>query len=163
MLSIVTAVIIQEINPSFAKLRDFLETEYLPETRDKIGVTSLPGGIEFYQACLKWHLSIHATPQEVHQTGLEEVTRLQERMQDIMDQKPQIAAKKVIDVLIKWARKNFLSESKPKEEPKLKEKEADEEPKKDEEKTESKEQEVKEPYQEKEKSDARKLFLAGDS
>merc|ERR1712088_70175 len=79
----------------------------------------------------------------------EQVLDLSEKeMQDIMDQKPQIAAKKVIDVLIKWARKNFLSESKPKEEPKLKEKEADEEPKKDEEKTEPKEQEVKEPSQE---------------
>ena len=85
MLSFLTAVINQEINPSFAKLRDFLESEYLPETRKKIGATTLPGGIEFYQACLKWHLSIHATPQEAHQTGLKEVTRLQERMQDVMD------------------------------------------------------------------------------
>ena len=86
MLSILTAVINKEINPSFAKLRVFLESEYLLKTRSEIGVTTLPGGIEFYQACLKWHLSTHATPQEVHQTGLKEVTRLQERMQDVMDQ-----------------------------------------------------------------------------
>merc|ERR1712109_75394 len=42
-------------------------------------------------------------------------------MQDIMEKKPEIAAKRVIDVLVKWARKRMQAETKAKEETKSKE------------------------------------------
>merc|ERR1719510_870608 len=62
----------------------------------------------------------------------EQVLDLSEKeMQDIMEQKPQIAAKKVVDVLIKWARKNFLAEIKAKEDAKMKEQKNSEDSKKE--------------------------------
>merc|ERR1712088_250019 len=42
-------------------------------------------------------------------------------MQDIMEKKPEIAAKRVIDVLVKWARKKMQAETKEKGDTKLKE------------------------------------------
>ncbi|XP_050415177.2 uncharacterized protein LOC126829397 isoform X2 [Patella vulgata] len=68
----------------FQNLTIFLQTEYMPATRQGYGVANLHKGREFYQACLKWHLSLDLTPEEVHQKGLDEVKRISEEMKKIM-------------------------------------------------------------------------------
>ena len=51
----------------------FCLQEYSKHTRTEAGVGSLPGGKEFYQACLNWHLSVEMTPQEIYDLGESEV------------------------------------------------------------------------------------------
>ena len=86
VLNLIRGTIEESVNPSFLKLKNFLETQYLVATRKEIGVTSLPDGKQFYQACLKWHLSTDSTAEEVHETGLKEVSRLKDCMQDVMNE-----------------------------------------------------------------------------
>ncbi|XP_066964451.1 LOW QUALITY PROTEIN: uncharacterized protein [Macrobrachium rosenbergii] len=70
----------QDLLPSFKKIRDFIQEEYLAGTRNEIGVSSLEGGEEFYQACLKFHTSTQLTPQEIHNLGISEVARITEEV-----------------------------------------------------------------------------------
>ncbi|KAG0711015.1 hypothetical protein GWK47_021585 [Chionoecetes opilio] len=71
----------QDLLPSFKKIRDFLVTQYLPATRSEVGVSSLPGGEDYYRACLKFHTSTNLTPQEIHSLGLTEVARVEAAVQ----------------------------------------------------------------------------------
>ncbi|CAL4155844.1 unnamed protein product, partial [Meganyctiphanes norvegica] len=49
---------------------------YLSSTRDEAGANSLPGGEDFYRACLRFHTSTNLFPQEIHNLGLTEVDRI---------------------------------------------------------------------------------------
>jgi uncharacterized protein (DUF885 family) len=69
---------------SFRKFKNFLEADYLPQTRPDIGVRSLHNGTDFYQSCLNYHLTVEKSPQEVHEIGLEEVKRISKLMEGIM-------------------------------------------------------------------------------
>ena len=53
-------------------------------TRKGYGVGSLRDGKEFYKACLKWHLSIDMSPEDIHQLGLQEVKRISKLMQKVI-------------------------------------------------------------------------------
>ncbi|CAL4069969.1 unnamed protein product, partial [Meganyctiphanes norvegica] len=70
-------VIENKVLPAYRKLKVFIMEEYLPKCRAEIGVTSLPEGQEFYQACLNFHTSTNLTTQEVHDIGLKEVQRIE--------------------------------------------------------------------------------------
>ena len=83
--NLIKSVIIEEVNPALVKLRIFLEDEYIHATRKDVGVCSLPNGIEFYKACLRWHLSDDILPEDVHQRGLDEVSRIRNCFQDVMN------------------------------------------------------------------------------
>ena len=54
--------------------------DYKQEARKAWGVNSFKEGEEYYKACLKWHLSVDMTPEEVHEKGLEEVERIYKKM-----------------------------------------------------------------------------------
>ena len=54
-----------QILPAFRRLQEFLKYEYSSALRSPPGVSSIPGGGEFYQATLRWHLGTNLTPQEV--------------------------------------------------------------------------------------------------
>ena len=41
--------------------------------RTEPGLHSVNGGLDYYKACLKWHLSTDITPGELHNIGLKEV------------------------------------------------------------------------------------------
>ncbi|XP_060588530.1 uncharacterized protein LOC132743946 [Ruditapes philippinarum] len=69
---------------SFKTLHRFILEEYKNATRNGYGVNSLPNGVEYYKACLKWHLSIDISPEEIHQKGLQEVARINKEMQQVM-------------------------------------------------------------------------------
>ncbi|CAL4234254.1 unnamed protein product, partial [Meganyctiphanes norvegica] len=70
-------VIANKVLPAYRKLKVFITEEYLPKCRAEIGVTSLPEGEEFYQACLNFHTSTNLTAKEVHAIGLKEVQRIE--------------------------------------------------------------------------------------
>ncbi|XP_042890977.1 uncharacterized protein LOC122265649 [Penaeus japonicus] len=70
----------QDLLPSFRKLREFIEEHYLPATRPEVAASSLPGGEDYYLACLKFHTTTQLTPQEIHGLGLSEVKRIEEEV-----------------------------------------------------------------------------------
>lgn len=43
----------------------------------------MPGGQEYYQACLDYHLGTHLTPSEIHSLGYREVDRLEGLMRKV--------------------------------------------------------------------------------
>ncbi|XP_062580678.1 uncharacterized protein LOC134242593 [Saccostrea cucullata] len=68
------------------KLAEFIDSEYLPSSRRNIGASSLPGGMEYYQACLDYHLGTRLTPREVHDLGHSEIKRIEKLMKKVMRQ-----------------------------------------------------------------------------
>lgn len=71
--------------PQFKRIKDFFETEYLPKTRDAIGVFQRPGGTEYYQDRINFYTtSTQYTAQDIHKIGLKEVARIRAQMKEII-------------------------------------------------------------------------------
>ena len=64
----------------------FFEDEYIPIARAQEGCAGLPCGEQVYALCLRYHTTTAMTPDEIHELGLAEVARIQERYQtDVLD------------------------------------------------------------------------------
>lgn len=74
----------KQLMPSFAKLRGFIADEYLPATRDTVGMDKLPGGAEWYAFNVRQSTTTGMTPAEIHQLGLDEVARIHGEIRKIM-------------------------------------------------------------------------------
>ena len=81
-----TEQITQAVNPAYQAFYDFMINEYLPGARDTIAASALPDGAAFYQNRLEHYTTLKLTPQQVHQTGLDEVKRIRAQMQQVIDQ-----------------------------------------------------------------------------
>lgn len=81
-----TEQITQAVNPAYQAFYDFMVNEYLPGARDTIAASALPDGTAFYQNRLEHYTTLKLTPQQVHQTGLDEVKRIRAQMQQVIDQ-----------------------------------------------------------------------------
>jgi uncharacterized protein (DUF885 family) len=66
-----------ELTPTYQKLAQFLKTEYLPRARPTAGLQALPGGAQAYRYLVRSHTTTEKTPDEIYQTGLREVQRIQ--------------------------------------------------------------------------------------
>lgn len=73
----------EQLNASYKKLRTFLQEEYLPLARASSGVSALPNGPEFYKFCIYNYTTTHKTPEELYQTGLDEVARITAEMEKV--------------------------------------------------------------------------------
>ena len=69
--------------PGYKAGMEFLLAEYLPAARESIAAAELPDGLEFYTHRIRYFTSLALTPQEVHQTGLEEVRRIRAEMEAV--------------------------------------------------------------------------------
>ena len=67
-----------KILPAFLELQNFLRYEYVPRVRSGPGISNIPDGDKFYLAAMRFHLGSDLSPEEVHQIGMEEVTKLKE-------------------------------------------------------------------------------------
>jgi uncharacterized protein (DUF885 family) len=64
------------INPSLKRYVKFLEEEYLPKARDRIGVSALPGGTECYQSKIYNETTLHISPKAIYDYGIEHMQQL---------------------------------------------------------------------------------------
>ncbi|MEI6669876.1 MAG: DUF885 domain-containing protein [Acidobacteriota bacterium] len=71
------------IRPAIKKYRDFLETNYLPAAREKIGVSENPGGAACYQAAIAYHATVKMAPQQVHDLGLAQMAKIEDGLRAI--------------------------------------------------------------------------------
>uniref|UniRef100_A0A0K8R524 DUF885 domain-containing protein n=1 Tax=Ixodes ricinus TaxID=34613 RepID=A0A0K8R524_IXORI len=74
----------RSVLPAFEKLRKFLKQEYWVHLRPEIAATSLPDGDAYYRECLRYHLELPLTAQEVHDMGLKEVERISTGMKEVI-------------------------------------------------------------------------------
>jgi len=72
-----------KVRPAIRKYRDFLQTTYLPASREAIGVINNPDGGACYAAAVKYHATVDLTPQQIHDMGLAEMTKIQGEMREI--------------------------------------------------------------------------------
>ncbi len=77
------AVIKNDIEPAYAKFATFVKDEYAPKGRTEVGIWSLPDGDARYAFRVKQSTTTDMTPEEIHQLGLREVSRIEGEMEKI--------------------------------------------------------------------------------
>ena len=85
LLGEVKILIADTLNPLYQELYNFLNDEYLPNTRETIGLQDIPGGREWYKSLVKYHTTTDLTPDEIHQIGLDEIARIRSEMQKVIE------------------------------------------------------------------------------
>ena len=86
VLSAAKTSIENDIVAQYKKIKAFFETEYFPNTRKKIGVSSIPGGKKFYQNRINFYTTdTKYSAENIYQIGLKEVLRIKAKMQKIID------------------------------------------------------------------------------
>ncbi len=75
----------QKVAPAFTRLRDFLANTYIPACRDTISAASLPDGADYYKYLVHWETTTAMTPEQIHQTGLDQVKQIRAEMNDLID------------------------------------------------------------------------------
>ena len=73
-----------KINPAYKKLNNFLKDEYLPKSRNSIGIKDIPNGKEYYEFLAKFYTTTSLTPEEIHEIGLKEIQRIRLEMDEII-------------------------------------------------------------------------------
>jgi uncharacterized protein (DUF885 family) len=76
--------IVQQVVPAFQKFKQFFVSEYLPACYDQVGAWQLPHGDELYAYDVRHYTTTNQTPEQVYQTGLREVARINSEMQQVM-------------------------------------------------------------------------------
>jgi uncharacterized protein (DUF885 family) len=71
-----------EVTPAYVAYLDMLR-EYRPSARDTIGLADLPGGDAIYASQIRAFTTLALDPRDVHQTGLDELARIQDERQAI--------------------------------------------------------------------------------
>ncbi len=75
--------IMQVVVPTYKKLGDYLQTQYLLHTRTSSGYAAMPGGAAMYTYLVKQQTTTNKTPEEIYQLGLKEVARIRGKMDSI--------------------------------------------------------------------------------
>lgn len=78
--------IMGKLVPAYARLHDFLSTEYLAEARPTIGMSALPDGDRWYDHLVAYHTTTGLTAEEIHAIGLSEVARIRDQMETVRRQ-----------------------------------------------------------------------------
>ncbi len=80
-----TEVIEDTVLPAFRKLGRYFNDRYLPAARDSVGLSVLPNGVAWYEHLARSFTTTRMSPDEIHRLGLEEVARLRDEMQGIIE------------------------------------------------------------------------------
>lgn len=71
--------------PSYNQLRTFIIEEYLPACRTEDGIWSLPHGKLRYSMAIKHHTTLDMTPEEIFNTGMQEIERIKNQMEIVKE------------------------------------------------------------------------------
>jgi uncharacterized protein (DUF885 family) len=78
--------IAQAVIPAYRRFQAIFRDEYLPATRESVGLWDTPDGREHYKFLARYHTTTGLTPEEIHAIGLAEVARNRAEMQQVMDE-----------------------------------------------------------------------------
>ena len=70
--------------PAYENLLKFFEKSYLPAARKQPGLSAIAGGRDIYPVLVKHFTTLEMTPDEVHEIGLKEVSRIRSEMDIII-------------------------------------------------------------------------------
>jgi uncharacterized protein (DUF885 family) len=76
--------ITNSVIPAHKKVLKFVTEEYIPKARATIAAYDLPNGKAYYQALVKEYVTLDMTPDQIHQTGLDEVAKIKAEMLAVM-------------------------------------------------------------------------------
>jgi len=76
--------IVEAMVPAYEHLLDFMVHEYIPKARPTLGASELPNGRAYYDHLVRRFTTLDLTAEQVHQTGLAEVARLQKEMDEVI-------------------------------------------------------------------------------
>jgi uncharacterized protein (DUF885 family) len=76
----ITDAINTDVVPAYKTFANFLTTEYAPQGRTTLSITSLADGQKRYENDIYARTTTHMTPDEIHQLGLREIDRIQAEM-----------------------------------------------------------------------------------
>lgn len=75
-------ILSRQVVPAFRKLRDYVETAYLPRARESIAMSELPDGGAWYAFKVRRTTTTDLSPRQIHAIGLAEVRRIRKEMDD---------------------------------------------------------------------------------
>lgn len=75
-----------DVLPAYARLRDFLRSEYLPRASATPGRAALPGGDALYAFELDQHTTLPSNAGRIHELGMAEVQRIRAQMEQVRGQ-----------------------------------------------------------------------------
>ena len=79
-------IIDDNIVPAYRNFSRYFNDTYLAASRDSIGVSELPNGEVYYEYKARLFTTTQMTPDEIHRLGLNEVKRIRDEMQLIIDE-----------------------------------------------------------------------------
>lgn len=74
------------ITPSYQKLYDFFNKEYLPAARATDGIGAVNGGADYYNYCIRYWTTTNLSADSIYYTGMNEVARLEGEMNKVKDE-----------------------------------------------------------------------------
>ena len=79
------AAIESSVIPAFRSFLDFFENEYIPGARTTLGAFELEDGKAYYEDLTRFYTTLDdATPDAIHELGLQEVARIRAEMEQII-------------------------------------------------------------------------------
>ena len=73
-------VVNNEVIPAYKHFANFVKTEYAPQGRTTLAITSLPDGQKRYENDIYARTTTHLSADEIHQIGLREIDRIEAEM-----------------------------------------------------------------------------------
>jgi uncharacterized protein (DUF885 family) len=71
------------VKPSYKKLQDFFQNEYLPKARATSGISAVPNGSAYYTSLAKFWTTTDMTPDQIFELGQKEVARIRAEMEAV--------------------------------------------------------------------------------
>jgi uncharacterized protein (DUF885 family) len=76
----ITEAVNTDVIPAYKQFASFVKTDYAPQGRTTLAVTSLPDGQKRYENNIYARTTTHLTADEIHQIGLKEIDRIEAEM-----------------------------------------------------------------------------------
>ncbi|RNF86332.1 DUF885 family protein [Lysobacter psychrotolerans] len=77
-------MIADQLMPAYRELRAFINDEYLPATRESVGLDKQPDGQQWYAFNARSTTTTDMSPAAIHQLGLDEVARIHGEIRKVM-------------------------------------------------------------------------------
>ena len=74
-----------EVSAAYQDYVEYISGEYYIQAPDSVGLGQYPGGKEYYSYLVKVNTTLDLTPEEIHQIGLDEVDKIETKIDKIKD------------------------------------------------------------------------------